>query len=426
MCKRYIYLSLCIEHDCDSIIGEKGRNTYCRPARHGRPRRPRRLGSCDSGLEYFIASRHRGTVLCTECKQLRVLRQLSESVSTGKGEGECQSTGGDEVVLGDDGGSSSSCETIRGGDEVDTGPLRFFATKKEKNEKFTSAYDFDLALEQEIARLDIKNTRVASTKGEEEDAYLSITGTDDSTIEYENKVPEATRHKGLSPSLRDYYYGFAAVGVEEERISPRPRPQPQPRPQYVEEEVQWVKKTQAVDDPYDSDTTATAVVMTPSGSESESEADANINCDLRSGLEKVSSRSEAASDTLVDAESLSSDGEPEFNDKLNFQLRPDVFSRTCVDRVDGRDVRITPTNPRRVLIAEKPLATDARSWSEDEDDWPTHSGDRSNKDSSTEKGNKSHRDEKDDDGDDKRDNKRAPLSFWEVVLDDRTKRQRTV
>ncbi|KAK7954941.1 hypothetical protein PG988_015635 [Apiospora saccharicola] len=415
MCKRYIYLSLCLEHDCDSIVEEKGRNTYCRPARHGRPRRPRRLGSCDGGLEYVIVSRHRGTVVCVECKQLRVLRQLSESVSAGKG---------DEVVLSDDGGSSSSCETLRGDDEDGPVSLRFFANEKERNERLASAYEFDLALKQESARLDIKNARTASPE-EEEEIYLPVIGLDDSTIEYGNKVPEATRHKGLSPSLHDYYYGFAAVGVEEERISPLPRPQPQPRPQYVEEEVQWVKKTQAVDDPYDSDTTATAVVMTPSGSESESEADANVNRDLRSGLEKISSRSEAASDTVVDAESLSSDGEPEFNDKLNFQLRPDVFSRTCVDRVDIRDVRITPINPRRVLIAEKPLTTDERAWSEDEDEWPAHSGDRSIKDSSTKKENKSHRYEEGDDGDDKRDNKRAPLSFWEVVLDDRAKRQRT-
>lgn len=435
MCKQYVYLSHCLEHDCDSIVGKKGRNTYCRAARHGAPRR---LGSCDGGLEYVTASRHRGTVLCDECKQLRALRQLSSSsvsvAAAGKGKGESRSTGGNEVVLrSDDGGSSSSWETVRGDDDdEDTGSPRFFATKREKAERLASAYDCDLALKQEIARLDKQNTRAASPEGEEEDdEYLSVTGgPDDSTIEYEHKVPESNRHEGLGPSGRNYYYGFAAVGFEE-RIPPRlrPRPLPQPRPQYVDqEEVQWVRKRQTGrDDAYDSGTTATVIVMTSSGSESESDAEVvNVKHDLRSKLKKTSSVPETAtSDTVMDADDFSSDGEPEFNDKLDIQLRPGFLNRACVDRVDGHDTKITPTNPRRGLIPEQPLATDERPWSEDEDDTPGGSRDGSDKDDGdVKKEDESHGYEKDEE-DDERDDKRARPSYWDTVLEDGTKRRRT-
>ncbi|KAK8001909.1 hypothetical protein PG991_014131 [Apiospora marii] len=426
MCKQYVYLSLCLEHDCESIVGKKGRNAYCRTARRG----ARRLGFCDGGLAYavIVSPRHRGTVVCDECKQLRVLRQLSASVSavvtTVKGED--RPTDGDEMWQSDDGGgdSSSSRETVRGDDdeEKDTGSLRFFASEKEKEERLASAYDFDLAMEQEVAALDITDTRAASP--EEEEAYLTVTGgPDDSTIEYENNVPELTRQKGLKLSRRNCY-GFAAVVVGKGIF---PQPHPQSRPQYVDQdEVQWVKKRQIEDEFYDSDATGTVVVMTPSGSESESGLEMRANYDFHSEIrKKISSGTATASDTAMDADSLSSDGEPEFNEELDIQLRPEILeilNRTRGDRVRGRDIMITPTNPRRGLVPEEPLATDERAWSEDEDDEPA----RSDEDEGEKKEDKSPKHEKDnDDDDDERGGKRTRPSSWNTVLEDRAKRRRT-
>lgn len=412
MCKQYVYLNLCIEHDCESIVGKKGRNAYCRAARHG----ARRLGFCDGGLAYVVVSRHRGTVVCDECKQLRFLRQLSASVSaatTGKGKGgeEGVLTEGEEVLRSDDGcGSLSSWGTIRGYDEENAGSLRFFANKKEKDERLASAYDFDLAMEQEIAALNTEDTRAASP--EEEEAYLAVTGgPDDSTIEYENEVSESIRHKGVVSSQRKYY-GFAAVGVEE-RIPPRP--QPQSCLQYVDqEEAHWEKKQQIGDDPYDSDTTATVVVMTPSGSESGFEVEVGVKHDLHSEIRKeMSSGPETASDTVMEADSPSSEEEPVFNDKFNFRLRPEALNRACVDRAKGRDIMITLTNSRRGLVPQDPLIIN---------DWPADSGDGNRKEGAVKKENESHGYEKDEDNE--RGSKRAPLSFWDVVLQEGAKRRR--
>ncbi|KAK8041257.1 hypothetical protein PG994_014264 [Apiospora phragmitis] len=283
MCKQYVYLSICLEHDCDSIVRKKGRNTYCRAVRHG----TRRLASCVGGLEYVITSRHRGTLVCDECKQLRVLRTLYLSAlaltaaaekDKGKKGGSVPTAGrGDEGLLSDDG--SSYWETVED-DEESTGSLHFFANEKEKAEKLAAAYDFDLALRQEIAALDDDEEDLhAESQGEEED-YLSV------------EDPESARHNGRTPPLPDYY-GFDAVDVKEEKICPRPQPQ------YAaaqEKYCQGTKRQLKNDDVYDSDTTG-PVVMTPSESEYE--------------------------------------GEVEINNDLHFEPRHDFLHRNCVVRVDG-------------------------------------------------------------------------------------------
>ncbi|KAK7966065.1 uncharacterized protein PG986_000342 [Apiospora aurea] len=234
MCKQYVYLSLCLEHVCDAVVGKKGRNTYCQAARRG----ARRLASCENGLEYVIMSRHHGTVICDECKQLRTLRQLySASLSLaattkrGKGEGKggctpttATATATAEGTLLSDGGSASSLwETIEYDDEEgeeadgDAASLRFFAHKKLKAEKLASAYDFDLALKQEIAAAALNREWLHA--GDRRDEYLSITGgRDDSALEYEEKVPGSIRREGQG-SLS--YYGFKSLDKKELMASRR-------------------------------------------------------------------------------------------------------------------------------------------------------------------------------------------------------------
>ena len=79
---------------------------------------------------------------------------------------------------------------------------------------------------------------------------------------------------------------------------------------------------------------------------------------------------ETASEEIVDADGTSSEGEPEFNEDLDIQLRPELTQRAAVVHLDGYEVRITSTNPRRGIRTEDVLATGEREWSEDEDDGP--------------------------------------------------------
>ncbi|KAK6833042.1 hypothetical protein PG987_007736 [Apiospora arundinis] len=211
MCKQYVYLSICLEHDCDSIVGKKGRNAYCRTARHG----ARRLGSCDGGIEYVVTGRHRGTMPCDECKQIKSLRQLCVAASksatataaaTGEEDGVSATVAEDLRSEGDDGETlvddyCSDREDI--GKDDDTEPLRFFADRKAKAEKLASAYDFDLAVQQELSAQKLKPS-FAKTRGEDE--LRVVSDRDDSTIEYEEKVPDYIRHKEQQAPIG--YYGF--------------------------------------------------------------------------------------------------------------------------------------------------------------------------------------------------------------------------
>lgn len=227
MCKQYVYFSLCLNRDCDSTVGKKGRNKYCCAARHG----ARRLGSCDSGVEFIVIEHYRGILFCDECKKLRALHQLPFASSTAakrKG-GSAPSTTGTTATATEegDGGISDdfSSETIEGEDgeaEEAPGSLRFFANKKIKIEKLASAFNFDLALQQEITAQNIDSLDV-DDPGEGDDLFV-VSGKDDSTIEYEDKVPEPTRCKNQpTPKI---YYGFDAAEVgESPKKFPRLNPQ---------------------------------------------------------------------------------------------------------------------------------------------------------------------------------------------------------
>ncbi|KAK8067088.1 hypothetical protein PG997_013835 [Apiospora hydei] len=377
MCKQYVYLSLCLEHDCDAVVGKKGRNTYCQAARRG----ARRLASCDGGLEYVIMSRHRGTVVCDECKQLRTLRQLysaslllAATTKRGKreGKGGCTPTTAtaEGSLLSDDGSASSLWETIEYDDEEDeeadgdAEALCFFANKKLKAEKLASAYDFDLALTQEIAAAALNREWLHAE--DRRDEYLAVTcGRDDSTIEYEVKVPESTRRKGQGPLS---YYGFKSLD-KKELMALRRKLQLQCAAQGV---IQGNTRQKSDDAWYDSDTTTATAVMTPSESEG-SEVEMNMNNEvLRPEFNKEPAGSETTSRTARDADHESED-EVEINNGLHFELRPEFLHRNCADRIgiDGRDdVKIMAPNLKRGILpeVEPPLATGETSLSTDEDD----------------------------------------------------------
>ncbi|KAI1371545.1 hypothetical protein F4677DRAFT_464269 [Hypoxylon crocopeplum] len=64
MCKQYIYYSMCNTSYCETVLGEKRRNSYCHEALAAR-----RLGHCTPGLQlgrYFHI--HDTKVRCEECK----------------------------------------------------------------------------------------------------------------------------------------------------------------------------------------------------------------------------------------------------------------------------------------------------------------------------------------------------------------------
>ncbi|KAK8017555.1 hypothetical protein PG993_013881 [Apiospora rasikravindrae] len=346
MCKQYVYLSLCPEHDCDSVVGKKGRNTYCQAARRG----ARRLASCDGGLEYVIISRLRGTVLCDE--------------SEGS-------------LLSDD-GSFSIWNTIENDDDEqgeeadgDMEALCFFANKKLKAEKLASAYDFDLALKQEIAAaaaLSKEWRHAGDRRGQEEEVYLFVAGgRGDSAIEYE-KVPESTRRKGQGSMS---YYGFKSLD-EKELMASRRRLQLQCA---ARGEVRENTRQKSDHSWYDSDTTtASTAVMTPSESEG-SEDEVEMKDEFRHfEPNKELTGSETTSHTARDADH-ESEGEVEINNELHFELQLGFLYRNCVDRIDGhKDVKTTATNIKRGVLPEvESLATGERSLSTDEDnlhnDW---------------------------------------------------------
>ncbi|KAK8110481.1 uncharacterized protein PG998_006938 [Apiospora kogelbergensis] len=198
MCKQYVYFSLCLNRDCDSTVGKKGRNKYCCAARHG----ARRLGSCDSGVEFIVIEHYRGILFCDE--------------STEEGDGGISDDFSSETIEGEDGEAEEA-----------PGSLRFFANKKIKVEKLASAFNFDLALQQEITAQNIDSLDV-DDPGEGDDLFV-VSGKDDSTIEYEDKVPEPTRCKNQpTPKI---YYGFDAAEVGESpkkfpRLNPHSRADP--------------------------------------------------------------------------------------------------------------------------------------------------------------------------------------------------------
>ncbi|KAK8857084.1 hypothetical protein PGQ11_012996 [Apiospora arundinis] len=280
MCKQYVYLSICLEHDCDSIVGKKGRNAYCRTARHG----ARRLGSCDGGIEYVVTGRHRGTVPCDECKQIKSLRQLcvaasksataiaaatweEDGVSTTVVE-DIRSEGDDGETLVDD--CYSDRENI--GKDDDTEPLRFFANRKARAEKLASAYDFDLAVRQELSAQKVK-VLFAKTRGEDE--LRVVSDRDDSTIEYEEKVPDYIRHKEQQAPIG--YYGFeTAIMGGRRNMFPQPGSRGAAAPEGLSmfgalEQMRDAQYHHPADTAFDSAAATTATL------ESESEAEVEIN-----------------------------------------------------------------------------------------------------------------------------------------------------
>ncbi|KAI0006932.1 hypothetical protein F4779DRAFT_620104 [Xylariaceae sp. FL0662B] len=63
MCKQYDHYRLCRRPQCNTILGKKTRNRYCREALDAR-----RLGHCSTGVRVAGQFHARGAFLCAQCK----------------------------------------------------------------------------------------------------------------------------------------------------------------------------------------------------------------------------------------------------------------------------------------------------------------------------------------------------------------------
>lgn len=82
MCKGYVYHTLCSNQTCETIVGSKTRNSYCRKALESH-----RLGHCKTGVQVTQRFFNRdNAVRCGYCKSLSLPQsRMTKSTSSSSG-----------------------------------------------------------------------------------------------------------------------------------------------------------------------------------------------------------------------------------------------------------------------------------------------------------------------------------------------------
>ncbi|CAJ2508117.1 Uu.00g093030.m01.CDS01 [Anthostomella pinea] len=78
MCIIYPHLSIYGQPHCETVLGQKHRNRYCREALDAR-----RLGHCSTGVQVAEEIRNRETAKCAECKSSSHLQDRPEKHNHG-------------------------------------------------------------------------------------------------------------------------------------------------------------------------------------------------------------------------------------------------------------------------------------------------------------------------------------------------------